>query len=251
LAAVNSTIYSRIAVWTWILIQLPLLSILTIVISLMAMILIPCPLKYRYRLIGHCWKFWSHYLMKILARANVQLSGAALDSLKPLYREGGLVICNHQSMWDIPLVLSAAQVPPVMKKELLRIPFFGAMAKFSGALPLDRSSQQSRKAITVQIKERLASQIPILLFPEGTRHQGPFPRSFEEIKVASLHAAFLAQQKVYPIRIEGTRALASGLRQGRLGQVLRLRLSRAIDPKDFSEVEDFARACWSEVCSPL
>ena len=39
--------------------------------------------------------------------------------------------------------------------------------------------------------------------------------------------------------------------QGRLGQVLRLRLSRALDPKDFSEVEDFARACWSEVCRPF
>ena len=84
----------------------------------------------------------------------------------------GLVVANHLSIIDV-LILSA-DMPCffVAKIEVGGFSFFGKAAKASGTIFLDRSSLESAMSVADQMIERFKSQIPVLLFPEGTSTDG-------------------------------------------------------------------------------
>jgi 1-acyl-sn-glycerol-3-phosphate acyltransferase len=84
----------------------------------------------------------------------------------------GLVVSNHLSIIDV-LILSA-DMPCffVAKIEVGGFSFFGKAARSSGTIFLDRSSLESAMSVADQMVERFKSQIPVLLFPEGTSTDG-------------------------------------------------------------------------------
>jgi 1-acyl-sn-glycerol-3-phosphate acyltransferase len=82
-----------------------------------------------------------------------------------------LVASKHMSMWDtLALYLLLDDPGIVLKRELLRIPFYGWYLKKNCAIAIDRSAgaeamrRMTRDAMTVFEEDR-----PILIFPEGTR----------------------------------------------------------------------------------
>ncbi len=84
----------------------------------------------------------------------------------------GLVVCNHLSYLDI-LVLSA--IHPcifVSKAEVRRWPLFGPLAKLSGTIFVERERRTSSHQSTLEIEAALATDVPIILFPEGTSSDG-------------------------------------------------------------------------------
>jgi 1-acyl-sn-glycerol-3-phosphate acyltransferase len=62
------------------------------------------------------------------------------------------------------------QFRPLAKKELLKIPIFGWIAR-NATIIVDRSSSQSRKKSIDHLKSSLATGISILLFAEGTQNR--------------------------------------------------------------------------------
>ena len=86
--------------------------------------------------------------------------------------KGGLLVSNHLSYLDIPLISAALPVYMVSKVEIGSWPLFGTLARAGGALFVDRSSRASAKATTAQIAERLRGPVPVLFFPEGTSTDG-------------------------------------------------------------------------------
>lgn len=82
-----------------------------------------------------------------------------------------VAISNHQSEWEtlyFQLVFRPQAV--VLKKELLKIPFFGWALGLLKPIALDRSlRREAIKQLLRQGSERLAEGIPILIFPQGTR----------------------------------------------------------------------------------
>jgi len=82
-----------------------------------------------------------------------------------------VVLSKHQSAWE---TIAFQQIfPPlsfVLKKSLLRIPFFGwGLALFS-PIAIDRAAgREAMKQVETQGKARLASGFWVLVFPEGTR----------------------------------------------------------------------------------
>jgi 1-acyl-sn-glycerol-3-phosphate acyltransferase len=84
-----------------------------------------------------------------------------------------LVAAKHMSMWDTLALYLALEAPGiVLKRELLRIPFYGWFLWKATAIPIDRTSGASAlRKMGQAAKAVLADGRPILIFPEGTRKQ--------------------------------------------------------------------------------
>ena len=84
----------------------------------------------------------------------------------------GLVVSNHLSYLDIPIISATMPCFFVAKMEVVGWPIFGKAARSGGTIFLDRSSQESAVSVAEQIGERLSLTVPVLLFPEGTSTDG-------------------------------------------------------------------------------
>ena len=82
-----------------------------------------------------------------------------------------LIAVKHQAMVEAVDTLRFARTPVVvMKRELTTIPFFGWVTLRYGVIPVDRDAGASAlRAMMVAAKAAVASDRPVLIFPEGTR----------------------------------------------------------------------------------
>ncbi len=160
----------------------------------------------------------------------------------------GLYVANHQSYIDIPMIITIYQVPPIMKKEVLYIPFVGLLGWICGAMPVSRSQQGSRKRVFIQTKERILNErIGIQVYPEGTRSKTARPKTFEEIKKTLLVFAWNEKIPVIPTSIYGTRGVLSKNGAVQPGRHAGIIVHKEIDPKDFPTPEEFSKVCWDKI----
>jgi 1-acyl-sn-glycerol-3-phosphate acyltransferase len=100
-----------------------------------------------------------------------------------------LVASKHMSMWDtLALYLVLDQPAIVLKRELLRIPFYGWFAWKATAIAIDRGAGASAlRKMSSAARQVLDDGRPILIFPEGTRKK---PGAMPDYKpgVAGLYA---------------------------------------------------------------
>lgn len=160
----------------------------------------------------------------------------------------GLYIANHQSFMDIPLVMLAYQVPPIMKKEVLHIPIFGMIAWASGAMPVSRDKMSSRRKVFIDAKKRILNdKIGLQVYPEGTRSKTTVPKTFQEIKKTLLIFAYNEKIPVIPTSIYGTGSILSNKGIISPNKHLGLIVHREIHPENFATADEFAEACWQKV----
>ena len=82
-----------------------------------------------------------------------------------------VVLARHESTWET-LFLQSLLVPQatVIKRELLRIPFFGWAFSMLRPIAIDRSDGRAALRSLIRVgKERLNDRAWVILFPEGTR----------------------------------------------------------------------------------
>jgi 1-acyl-sn-glycerol-3-phosphate acyltransferase len=85
--------------------------------------------------------------------------------------EPSVVLAKHQSAWE---TVGLQEIfPPlvfVLKKELLRVPFFGWGLAAMKMISIDRAAaKDALKQVFDQGRERLAAGYWVVIFPEGTR----------------------------------------------------------------------------------
>jgi 1-acyl-sn-glycerol-3-phosphate acyltransferase len=137
-----------------------------LITAVMAIIFLPLlvfPRKATVWMARH-WARASLWGLKIFARLGERRIGAAPKG-------GVLVASKHMSMWDtLALYLALDDPAIVLKRELLRIPFYGWYVKKAAAIPIDRGAGADALRRMVHASEKvLAEGRPILIFPEGTR----------------------------------------------------------------------------------
>lgn len=83
-----------------------------------------------------------------------------------------IYVSNHTSFLDLPGIrmIIPGQFRPLAKKELLKIPVFGWIARAATVI-VDRSSHESRKKSIDKLKSILKQGISILIFAEGTQNR--------------------------------------------------------------------------------
>ena len=82
-----------------------------------------------------------------------------------------VALSKHQSGWEtFYLQRTLRPVSTILKKELLKVPFFGWGLAMTRPIAIDRSNpKQALRDVLTQGKQRLAEGNNILIFPEGTR----------------------------------------------------------------------------------
>lgn len=82
-----------------------------------------------------------------------------------------VILCKHQSAWETLALQTIA--PPqvwVMKRSLLRVPFFGWGLALSSPIAINRAAgRDALKQLVEQGKDRLKQGFCVVVFPEGTR----------------------------------------------------------------------------------
>lgn len=131
--------------------------------------------------------------------------------LQSVERLGGRVVCegfapraacagpvvyvaNHMSMLEtmlLPCVLTSfSPVSIVLKDNLLRYPFFGAVCRAINPIVVSRANVRADlQAVIAQGCARLASGSSVLLFPQGTRMARFQPRRFNSMGTKLAQAA--------------------------------------------------------------
>lgn len=117
-----------------------------------------------------------------------------------------IYVSNHTSFLDIPgmCLLIPGEFRPLAKKELLKIPIFGLIARGATVI-VDRSSPESRKKSLDRLKNTLAEGISILLFAEGTQNRTK--EVLQPFKDGAFRLAIDTQKPVLPIVVIGANPL--------------------------------------------
>ncbi|MSP62904.1 MAG: 1-acyl-sn-glycerol-3-phosphate acyltransferase [Myxococcales bacterium] len=105
----------------------------------------------------------------------VAITGTHLDvsGRENIPREACVVMSNHQSISDIPILYAA--IPPslrlrmVTKAELFRVPVWGRAMRLAGFIPINRGNRQSAISSLEIAKRDMAAGTFIWIAPEGTR----------------------------------------------------------------------------------
>lgn len=163
---------------------------------------------------------------------------------------GGFVLApgGHRSILDTPLAsLAGSRVLRYMGAETyFEIPGLGLFLRSMGGFPVERSLTD-RAALRLS-EEVLANGEPLVVFPEGTRQEGPIVQPLKE------GAAFLAcraRVPIVPIGIGGAeRAMPKGARYIRPCKVA-IVIGEPIHPPDRAEGERVKRSAIRNMTAQL
>jgi 1-acyl-sn-glycerol-3-phosphate acyltransferase len=192
-------------------------------------------------------RWWAKSL---LAFGFIRVRVEGLEKLEP--GAGYVFVSNHQSLMDIPAILSRLpyQFRFFAKKGLFGIPFLGTHLKRAGHLPVDRSNaRNSLKSMSEGGRIIAERGVSLLIFPEG----GRAPKGLREFKEGAAYIAIKAGAPVVPIAICGMRELlpmgSVHIRPGRV----RLRIGEPIPTAGMklSDREPLTRRLYEEVAGLL
>jgi 1-acyl-sn-glycerol-3-phosphate acyltransferase len=113
--------------------------------------------------------FWSGgvlFLLRIIVGLDHHIVG------RDRIPAGGCIVAmKHQSAWDaiaLPLVLD--DPAPIVKRELLALPFYGWYMARAGAIAIDRrAGAAALRSMLAAARRAAAEGRPVVIFPQGTR----------------------------------------------------------------------------------
>ncbi|XP_046844494.1 1-acyl-sn-glycerol-3-phosphate acyltransferase alpha-like [Xenia sp. Carnegie-2017] len=119
------------------------------------------------------------------------------------FKEGQnyVIVSNHQSMFDMNIVLNLApkRTACVAKRDILYIPVVGFMFWLMGMFLINRKNHDKAVDMLNAAAEAMKREkFNVLIFPEGTRHQGKHLLPF---KKGAFHLAQQTQFSILPIVI--------------------------------------------------
>lgn len=141
------------------------LLILTPLYAVIGNLIRPLPPMRRYKIMSS-WTRMMMMWMRLTCGLSYKVIGAENIPAGP-----AMVMSKHQSAWETMALQK--MFPPqvwVMKRELLKLPFFGWAISTLSPIAIDRSNRsQAQKLLMEQGRDRIAKGFWIVIFPEGTR----------------------------------------------------------------------------------
>lgn len=139
--------------------------LITPVFVLLGVFIIPLSPMRRYAYISK----WAHimlWLLRVVCGVRMEVRGR-----ENIPKEPCLILCKHQSAWET-MALQLVFPPQVwvLKRELLKIPFFGWGLALTSPIAINRGeTREAMKTLLREGRDRLARGFCVVIFPEGTR----------------------------------------------------------------------------------
>ncbi|MGH6924686.1 MAG: lysophospholipid acyltransferase family protein [Propylenella sp.] len=155
--------------------------------------------------VAQLWQRFTCFLIGI----RVRVTGAPAED-RPL-----LLLSNHNSWLDIPVLASVAPVSFIAKSEVATWPVVSFLARAQRTVFVDRKNRQATGAHADEVASRLARGDIMVLFAEGTSSDGNKVLPFRSALVGAAQRAIAdgATATVQPVAIAYRRML--GLPLGR------------------------------------
>ncbi len=196
---------------------------------------------------------WAGLLLRSLGVRIVGESQGS-DRAGGAAQEGAtLVVANHRSMLDIPVLLSLTGGHMLSRGDIGEWPWFGRLAQVAGTVYVNRDDANSGALAIQQMRDLLGQRSTVCVFPEGTTFGGDSVRPF---RPGAFVAAARAHASVVPLGIAydsddavyGDETLWSHV--SRMAAIRRIRVAIATGPR-FScrglGVRELSRRAESEV----
>jgi len=150
---------------------------------------------------------------RILSGRTLRRVAQAAATFSPMWRfrihgeipkNPGKTVCvsNHCSHTDVFLI---SHVPWEMKwlakRSLFNLPFIGWSMRLVKDVPIDRASPSAAKAALDQCARWLEQDVPVMIFPEGTRSKTGEMQSFKD---GAFRLAIDTGADVLPMAVAGT-----------------------------------------------
>lgn len=188
---------------------------------------------------------WANFVMNI-AGAKVNIVG--LENLPK--DKTVLFVSNHQSNFDIPLLLSAIDVPKgfIAKKELAKVPLISTWMRYLNCIFMDRDNLRKSAASIIEGVNLLKSGYSMTVFPEGTRSKG---KAIDEFKGGSFKLATKSKCLIVPLTINDTYKLMEANNNRIKGADVELVIHPPIDVTKLNkdELENLHTTVHSIICS--
>ncbi len=170
-----------------IIIWLPLLSVIRIFDR--------DPVAYR---TGRMFRRLGKAMTQVNPSWQVVVSGEIIENPRNPY----VVVSNHQSLADIPIISNLPwEMKWIGKDVLFRLPIIGWMMKLSKDIAVDRDDARSGARALLKARDVLAQRCSVMIFPEGTRSRDGRIYRFTD---GAFHLAIKAQVPVLPIAVDGS-----------------------------------------------
>lgn len=154
---------------------------------------------------------------------------------KPQPGQPTIIMCNHSSLYDIPLSMFAfpnESIRMLAKKELSRIPIVGKGMTAAEFPFVDRKNRHQAIKDLQAIKGLLASGIVMWIAPEGTRSKDGKLNTF---KKGGFITAIETKATIIPIGIRGAnKILPARTLQFNLGEKAEIHIGEAIDASAYT-----------------
>lgn len=140
---------------------------------------------------------WAHRLLW-MAGAKV-----IVDGKENIPQGTAVFVANHQSNFDIPVVLACVGQPRALmaKVSLAKIPGLRSWMDLLQCVYVDREDEKQAVRALMDATRLVKSGVSMTIFPEGTRSKGG---PVKEFKGGAFRAATSAKVPVVPVTIDGS-----------------------------------------------
>jgi 1-acyl-sn-glycerol-3-phosphate acyltransferase len=101
---------------------------------------------------------------------------------------GGLLVSNHLSYLDVPVMASLTPAVFVAKHEIKSWPVIGWLARLAGTLFIDRGRRMDVAPVNAAVQTALDGGALVVVFPEGTSSDLSFKSSLLEPATRQVHS---------------------------------------------------------------
>jgi len=146
-----------------------------------------------------------------------------------------LVMSNHQSLYDIPILFSVlgSNLRMITKTELFTVPVFGPAMREAGFIAIDRSNRERALKSLEIAKQKIADGTHVWIAPEGTRSKTGELLPF---KKGGFNLAMEAGLRVLPVTLRGTRDILAAKDARSIPDAkVRVTLHAPLDGRDYSD----------------
>jgi len=171
---------------------------------------------------------WSARILRC-ADAKLSIEGAPIPSAS----EPFVVMSNHQSLYDIPIIYQTLKrrIRMVAKSELFEVPIWSQAMRASGMIELHRSDRRAALESLKKAGAQIREGFNVWIAPEGTRSRTGVLGSF---KSGGFHMAMEAGVRILPITIVNSAKILPA--KGYVmtpGLTVNVVIHEPVDPKEY------------------